>query len=110
MTTENGYGAAYEAGRADLFKQLVDYAAKCKAEEAPKGTIVTVLWNDCYSDGMSDYNYQEITIFMRAPPHIDSMVSMAMRAQGYDQEMINEALVKSYGLVGIIIGKVTWLM
>ena len=109
MCFQDEYNEAYEAGRASLWNEMRDYAIKTKIEEVQKATIVTVIWADCNSKGESDFNHQEISISLVAPPHAVSMVSMAMLAHGYDQAMINEALTRTIRLVGIVIGKVTWL-
>ena len=73
--------------------------------------IVTVIWNDCNSHGLSDYNVQEVTLRDREDIkyHIEGVVRQAMREHGYDEETVNEAVRFNSGLVGIIKGKVEWL-
>ena len=106
---QDDYNAAYEAGRTALFQEMRDYALKCEKENQP--IKVTVIWNDCFCDGMSDHRAELVEIRERADGnlYIDGIVRQAMRNYGHTEDMVNEAISKSYGLVGIIKGKVEWL-
>ena len=104
----------HEAGRASMFNEIRDYAI-ASADEAkeidPAVMDVTVIWNDCFSDGMSDHNAEMVQVRERKDGNIytEGLVRQAMRNLGYSPQMVNEAISKSYGLVGIIKGKVEWL-
>ena len=71
--------------------------------------IVTVIWNDfnC-SDDCGIAEVVEIRERQDGQYHTQGIVRQAMRQHGYSEELVNEAIM-SYGLVGIIKGRVEWL-
>jgi len=72
--------------------------------------IVTVIWNDFTCDG-DDCHVQEVTLSDREgiAIHAEGIVRQGMRQYGHSEDLINEAIRRSYGLVGIIKGQVEWL-
>jgi len=72
--------------------------------------IVTVIWNDFTSDG-DNAHAEAVEVRERddGSLYIEGIVRQGMRQMGYAETLINEAIKRSYGLIGIIKGRVEWL-
>lgn len=113
------YSSDYRAGIERAIEIMIDldkgkwFASAIREQGLPNDSFVrrfTVIWNDHNSDGLGDYNVEEIWLNESRLPSTNGVVSIAMAKKGYTDDEIKEALAKDYGLVGIIRGTVDWLL